>query len=107
VSQGRVPLSQPKVRKILDTTQVVNEVLGTLVTEFVRNFGREGATSYQRSNVSILDRVQVDELIRHNALRHLRAASHRPCVRTCLLVAKKPAETGVKKYSSDIGCAIN
>ena len=27
---------------------IVNEVLGPLVTEFVRNFGREGATSYQR-----------------------------------------------------------
>jgi hypothetical protein len=28
--------------------QLVNEVLGPLVTEFVRNFGREGATPIQR-----------------------------------------------------------
>src|SRR5262249_54014856 len=30
--------------------QVVKEVLGPLVTEFVRNFGREGATSIQRGS---------------------------------------------------------
>src|SRR5215813_13705340 len=29
--------------------QLVNEVRGPLVTEFVRNFGREDATPYQRS----------------------------------------------------------
>ena len=29
--------------------QLVNEVLGPLVTEFVRNFGREGATPVQRA----------------------------------------------------------
>ena len=38
--------------------QLVNEVLGPLVTEFVRNFGRENATPSQRdSNVSLLGRV--------------------------------------------------
>jgi len=29
--------------------QLVNEVLGPFVTEFVRNFGREGATPIQRA----------------------------------------------------------
>ena len=48
--------------------QPVNEVFGPLVTKFVRNFGREGATPIQRgSNASLLDRVQAVELIRHNA----------------------------------------
>src|SRR6516164_219731 len=52
--------------------QLVKEVLGPLVTEFVRNFGREGATPIQRgSNASLLGRVQAVELIRHSALRHL------------------------------------
>src|SRR6516162_4615124 len=52
--------------------QLVKEVLGPLVTEFVRNFGREGATPIQRgSNTSLLGRVQAVELIRHSALRHL------------------------------------
>src|SRR5262249_20775442 len=38
--------------------QLVNEVLGPLVTEFVRNFGREGATPIQRgSNAILLRRV--------------------------------------------------
>ena len=38
--------------------QLVNEVLGPLVTEFVRNFGRDGATSIQRrSKASPLGRV--------------------------------------------------
>src|SRR5262249_15151884 len=55
--------------------QLVKEVLGPLVTEFVRNFGREGATPIQRgSNASLLGRVQAVKLIRHNALRLLRAA---------------------------------
>jgi len=45
--------------------QLVNEVLGPLVTKFVPNFGREGATPIQRgSNASLLRRVQV-KLIRH------------------------------------------
>jgi len=52
--------------------QLANEVLGPLVTEFVRNFGREDATPYQRgSNASLLGRVQTVKLIKHNALRHL------------------------------------
>src|SRR6516162_4267278 len=48
--------------------QLVNEVLGPLVAEFVCNFGREGATPIQHgSNASLLGRVQAVELIRHNA----------------------------------------
>jgi hypothetical protein len=48
----------------------VNEVFGPLVTKFVPNFGREGATPIQRgSNASLLGRVQVVKLIKHNALR--------------------------------------
>src|SRR6516164_5991908 len=55
--------------------QLVKEVLGPLVAEFVRNFGREDATPIQRgSNASLLGRVQAVKLIRHKALRHLRAA---------------------------------
>jgi hypothetical protein len=47
--------------------QLVNEVLGPLVTEFVPNFGREGATPIQRgSNASLLGRVQALKLIRHS-----------------------------------------
>jgi len=54
--------------------RLVNELLGSLVTEFVRNFGREGATPIQRgSNASLFGRVQAVKLIRHNALRHLKA----------------------------------
>jgi hypothetical protein len=50
--------------------QLVNEVLGPLVTEFVPNFGREGATPIQRgSNASLLHRVQALKLIRHNDAR--------------------------------------
>ena len=38
--------------------RLVNEVLGLLVTEFVRNFSREDATPYQRgSNGSLLGRI--------------------------------------------------
>src|SRR5499426_3431037 len=53
--------------------QLVNEVLGPLITEFVRNFGREDATPYQRSsNASLLVRIQAAKLIRHGcAPRHL------------------------------------
>ena len=52
--------------------RLVNEVLGLLVTEFVRNFGREDATPYQRgSNGGLLSRVQAVKLMRHSALRHL------------------------------------
>src|SRR5262252_6151595 len=50
--------------------QLVNEVLGPLVTEFVRNFGRQGATPIQRGpNASPLGRVQAVKLIRHSAAR--------------------------------------
>jgi hypothetical protein len=50
--------------------QLVN-VVRPLVTEFARNFGREGATPIQRSfDASLLGRVQAVKLIRHNALRH-------------------------------------
>ena len=46
--------------------QLVNELLGPLVTEFVPNFGREGATPIQRgSNASLLHRVQAIKLIGH------------------------------------------
>jgi len=52
--------------------QLVNEVFGPLVTKFVRNFGREGATPIQRgSNASLLGRVQIVEPIRHSSLGHL------------------------------------
>jgi hypothetical protein len=45
---------------------LVNEVLGALLTEFVRNFGREGATSIQHSsNANLLGRVEVVKLTRH------------------------------------------
>jgi hypothetical protein len=38
--------------------QLVNELLGPLVTEFVRNFSREDATPYQRgSNGGLLGRI--------------------------------------------------
>ena len=50
--------------------QLVNEVLGPLVTEFVRNFRREGATPIQRgSNASLPGRLLAVELIRHSALK--------------------------------------
>jgi hypothetical protein len=57
--------------------QIVNEVLGRLTTEFVRNFGCEGATPIQRkSNGSFFSRVKAAiKLIRHDALRLLRAAT--------------------------------
>src|SRR6266481_4644697 len=62
--------------------QLVNEVLGPLVTEFVRNFGREGATPIQRgSNASLLGRVQVIKLI-----------SHRRSVAACLMVYRLTKE---------------
>src|SRR5262249_33082046 len=49
--------------------QLVNEVLGSLVTEFVRNFGREGATPIQLgSHASLLGGVRAVKLTRHNAL---------------------------------------
>ena len=52
--------------------QLVNEVVGPLVTEFARNLGREGATPIRRGfDASVLGRVWAVKLIRHNALRHL------------------------------------
>src|SRR5262249_48610485 len=49
--------------------RLVNEVLGPLVTEFVPNFRREGATPIQRgSNASLLHRVQAIKLIVIDAL---------------------------------------
>ena len=52
--------------------QLVNEVLGPLVTEFALNLCREGATPIQRGvNASLLGRVQGVKLIRHNALRQM------------------------------------
>src|SRR5262249_61379306 len=46
--------------------EFLNEVLGFLVTEFVRNFGGEGAAPIQRgSNASLLGRVQAVKFIRH------------------------------------------
>src|SRR6516165_8143541 len=54
--------------------QLINEVLGPLVTQFVGNFGREGATPIQRGpNASLFGRVHAVKLIRHNALRLLGA----------------------------------
>jgi hypothetical protein len=53
--------------------QFVNEVLGPLVTEFIRNFGGEDATPIQHAfptaAFSITGRLV--KRIRHNALRHL------------------------------------
>src|SRR5262249_51565197 len=47
--------------------QLVNEVLGPLVTEFVRNFAREGATPTQNSVPipALFDRVQA---VKHSVL---------------------------------------
>src|SRR5262245_41479839 len=46
--------------------RLVNEVLWPLVTEFVRNFGREGATSIQLGpNASLFGCVQA---VKHSAL---------------------------------------
>jgi hypothetical protein len=57
--------------------QLVNEVLGPLVTEFVGNFGREGATPIQLGpNASLFGRVQAVKLMKHNALRHLMGRSN-------------------------------
>jgi hypothetical protein len=47
--------------------QTVNEVFGPLVTKFVRNFSREGATPIQRGSQAI-------KFIRHNTSRIFRAA---------------------------------
>ena len=53
---------------------LVNEVLGLLVTQFVRNFSRKDATPYQRgSNGSLLGRIQAVKFIRHTTSRIFRA----------------------------------
>jgi len=80
---------------------IVNEVVGPLTTEFVRNFGREGATPYQRG-FRPLGRVQPDEFLNDNVFRHLRPPQLRSAgatglvVRTCLLV-KKASRNGCRK----------
>ena len=59
VLKGRVNVSQ---------RGRVNEVLGPLITQFVRDFGREDATPVQLgSNASRRSRVQAIKLIRHSA----------------------------------------
>src|SRR5262249_61417065 len=88
-SQLSVPLTTPRLRALhrakdigsalkggvnVCQRKLVNEVLGPLGTQFIRNLGREGATPNQRgSNASLLGRVQAVKLIRHNAHRLLRA----------------------------------
>jgi hypothetical protein len=60
---------------------LVNEVLGPFVTEFVRNFGCEGATPIQLgSNASLLGTVQVVKVIQHVRSDRLRAAPWPPLV---------------------------
>jgi hypothetical protein len=62
--------------------EFVNEVLGPLVTEFVGNFGREGATPIQLGpNASLFGRVQAVKLIRHSASPAAPLATIRRAVR--------------------------
>src|SRR5262245_41146636 len=64
--------------------QTVNEVFGPLVTKFVRNFGREGATPIQRgSNGRLIGRIQAVKFIRHNTSRIFRAAHIESWVAYC------------------------
>ena len=64
--------------------QLINELLGPLVTEFVRNFSREDATPYQRgSNGDLLGRIQAVKFIRHNTSRIFRAAHIESWVAYC------------------------
>jgi len=64
--------------------QLVNELLGPLVAEFVRNFSREDATPYQRgSNCGLLGRIQAVKFIRHNTSRIFRAAHIESWVAYC------------------------
>jgi hypothetical protein len=64
--------------------QLVNELLGPLVTEFVRNFSREDATPYQRgSNGGLLSRIQAAKFIRHNTSRIFSAAHIESWVAYC------------------------
>jgi hypothetical protein len=76
----------------LSASDNVNEVLGPLATEFVRNFGREDATPYQHgSNASLLDRVQAIELISHRRSDFYPEAQIRQmgCPKKCRLLSKK------------------
>jgi hypothetical protein len=80
--------------------QLVNEMLGPLVTEFARNLGREAATLIQRGfNASPFGRVQALKLMRHNALRYLMARGFRLVwcapTRTGLRETQRPPEPGV------------
>src|SRR5215471_9085916 len=78
--------------------QLVNEVFGPLVTKFVSNFGREDATPIQRgSNASLLGRVQAVKLIRHRALRHLRAL-RRPVGRLLSALGSRSPQAAPKKF---------
>src|SRR5262245_337630 len=72
--------------------QLVNEVLGPLVTEFVRNFGREDATPIQLGpNASLFGRVQAVKLIRHSALpRRLEPPTLGRLRRFAAVVAPRP-----------------
>ena len=64
--------------------QPVNELLGPLVTEFVRNFSGEDAAPYQRgSNGGLLGRIQAVKFIRHNTSRIFRAAHIESWVACC------------------------
>ena len=71
--------------------QLINEVLGSLVTEFVRNFDREDATPYQRSsNASLLGRVQAIKLIRHRCSNfYPKAQIHKWLSKKCRSLSKK------------------
>src|SRR5262245_1616165 len=71
--------------------RLVNEVLGPLVTKFVRNFGCEGATPIQRgSNASVLGRVQAIKLIRHRCSNfYPEAQIHKWLSKKCGSLSKK------------------
>src|SRR5499427_1156810 len=83
--------------------QLVNEVLGPLVTEVVRNFGREDATPYQRSsNASLLGRVQALKLIRHSRSDfYPKAQIHKWRSKKCSSLSKK-----VKSFNADRSIAF-
>jgi hypothetical protein len=67
----------------------LNEVLGFLVTEFVRNFGGEGATPIQRGfNASLLGRVQAVDARRRRFL-YLAAGATARCRSYRALQAQK------------------
>jgi hypothetical protein len=84
--------------------QLVNEVLGPLVTEFVCNFGREDPTAYQRgqrgSNASLLGRVQSNssDIMRSDISEPPPAQRGATGLVSARWPLVKPAETGVEKY---------